>query len=156
VLHTRKTAPGLRVFDLNAVLAGGGELHRTDLAHVIMVKDNHWTAMMRQGSSLVDAATKARHMGEVALYVEVENPEQLELACTVGADRLLIDNQAVETVRAWGDLARVRRPGIQIEATGGITLENARAYAEAGADFISIGALTHSVTALDVALEIVY
>ena len=71
-----------------------------------------------------------------------------------GADRLLVDNQSPEVVRTWGALARSLKPGIEIEATGGITLANARAYADAGADFISIGALTHSVTAADISLEI--
>jgi nicotinate-nucleotide pyrophosphorylase (carboxylating) len=86
--------------------------------------------------------------------VEVESAEQLEVACAAGASRLLVDNQSPETLRKWVGLARQRSPGIEIEATGGITLENARAYAEAGANFISIGALTHSVRAADIALEI--
>jgi nicotinate-nucleotide pyrophosphorylase (carboxylating) len=78
----------------------------------------------------------------------------VKLACAAGADRLLVDNQTPATVREWGDRARALRPGIEIEATGGINLSNARAYAEAGADFISIGALTHSVAAADISLEI--
>jgi nicotinate-nucleotide pyrophosphorylase (carboxylating) len=80
--------------------------------------------------------------------------EQLETACAAGATRLLVDNQSPGTVRTWSALARERSPGIEIEATGGILLNNVRAYAEAGADFISIGALTHSVQAADIALEI--
>jgi nicotinate-nucleotide pyrophosphorylase (carboxylating) len=86
--------------------------------------------------------------------VEVESPGQLAEACAAGAIRLLIDNQTPETVRAWAADARARRPDISIEATGGITLANVRAYAEAGADYISIGALTHSTQAGDVALEL--
>ena len=86
--------------------------------------------------------------------MEVESPEQLEEACAAGATRLLVDNQTPETVRRWAARARELRPGIEIEATGGITLENVRAYAEAGADFISIGALTHSVRAADLAVEV--
>jgi nicotinate-nucleotide pyrophosphorylase (carboxylating) len=89
-----------------------------------------------------------------ALYVEVESLEQLELACSAGATRLVVDNQPPETVRAWSQVARERLPGVEIEATGGISLANVRAYAEAGADFISIGALTHSVTAADIAIEV--
>jgi nicotinate-nucleotide pyrophosphorylase (carboxylating) len=154
VLHTRKTAPGLRLFDLNAVLAGGGVLHRTDLAQVVMVKDNHWKALIQQGRSLEDAARSARSRGAARVYVEVEVEHQVKLACAAGADRLLVDNQSPEVVRRWGELARSLRPGIEIEATGGITLINARAYADAGADFISIGALTHSVVAADISLEI--
>jgi nicotinate-nucleotide pyrophosphorylase (carboxylating) len=155
VLHTRKTAPGLRTFDLNAVLAGGGALHRSDLAQVVMVKDNHWQALIRQGRSLDDALKEARKRGASRVYVEVEAEHQLKLACEAGADRLLVDNQTPAIVRRWGDLARSLRPGIEIEATGGINLSNARAYADAGADFISIGALTHSVVAADISLEII-
>ena len=154
VLHTRKTAPGLRLFDLNAVLAGGGLLHRTDLAQVVMVKDNHWKALNRQGRSLDEAARTARGRGAARVYVEVETEHQVKLACAAGADRLLVDNQSPEVVRQWGQLARSLKPGIEIEATGGIALANARAYADADADFISIGALTHSVIAADISLEI--
>jgi nicotinate-nucleotide pyrophosphorylase (carboxylating) len=155
VLHTRKTAPGLRSLDVAGVLAGGGERHRLDLAHEIMVKDNHWQALGRRGDSLQHALTEARQRGVTALYVEVESMEQVELACAAGASRLLIDNQSPDTLRLWAGAARRQRPGIQIEATGGITRENARAYADAGADFISIGALTHSARAADIALEVV-
>jgi len=154
VLHTRKTAPTLRALDIAAVLSGGGQRHRADLAHEVMVKDNHWQALAREGGRLGTALAEARRRGVTALYVEVESVEQLELACAAGASRLLVDNQSPETLGTWVALARQRAPGIEIEATGGITLENARAYAEAGANYISIGALTHSVRAADVALEI--
>lgn len=154
VLHTRKTAPGLRGLDISAVLAGGGERHRTDLATEVMVKDNHWTQLRVASRELQDALSAARRLGSSALYVEVESLPQLEEACAAGATRLLVDNQAPETVRAWGERARSLAPGIEIEATGGITLANVRGYAEAGADFVSIGALTHSVVAGDVALEL--
>lgn len=154
ILHTRKTAPGLRALDVSAVLAGGGHRHRLDLSHEVMVKDNHWQALARNGAGLDRALAEARKRGIKALYVEVESVEQLELACAAGATRLLVDNQPAETVRAWSQLARERSPSIEIEATGGITFDNVRAYAEAGADFISIGALTHSVKAADIAIEI--
>jgi nicotinate-nucleotide pyrophosphorylase (carboxylating) len=154
ILHTRKTAPGLRVLDIAAVLAGGGDRHRTDLSHEVMVKDNHWQALGRSGGNLSQVLERAREGGAAALYVEVESVEQVREACAAGATRLLVDNQTAERVREWGTLARSLRPGIEIEATGGITLENVRAYAEAGADFISIGALTHSVRAADLAIEV--
>jgi nicotinate-nucleotide pyrophosphorylase (carboxylating) len=137
-----------------AVIAGGGRPHRLDLAHELMVKDNHWQALSRGGITLEQALASARQRGVAALYVEVESKEQLEQACAAGATRLLIDNQSPGTVRAWAGLARQRSAEIEIEATGGITLENVRAYAEAGADFISVGALTHSVRAADIALEV--
>jgi nicotinate-nucleotide pyrophosphorylase (carboxylating) len=154
ILHTRKTAPGLRSLDIAAVLAGGGHAHRADLSHEVMIKDNHWRALASGGTGLDQALARARKRGVTALYVEVESVEQLELACSAGATRLLVDNQRPETVRAWGQLARERLPGIEIEATGGISLSNVRAYAEAGADFISVGALTHSVTAADIAIDV--
>jgi nicotinate-nucleotide pyrophosphorylase (carboxylating) len=154
ILHTRKTAPGLRTLDIAAVLAGGGHPHRADLSHQVMVKDNHWRALSRDDTSLDQALAQARKRGVTALYVEVESVEQVELACSAGATRLVVDNQPPETVRAWGRLARDRLPGIEIEATGGISLANVRAHAEAGADFISIGALTHSVNAADIAIEV--
>ena len=154
ILHTRKTAPGLRALDIAAVLAGGGERHREDLSHEVLVKDNHWQAAVRSGRTLADALDEARRRGVTALYVEVESQEQLEQACAAGATRLLVDNQPPATVRSWGLRARAMREGIEIEATGGITLENVRSYAEAGADFVSIGALTHSVRAADLAVEV--
>jgi len=154
ILHTRKTAPGLRVFDVHAVQLGGGGLHRLDLAGIAMIKDNHWAALARNGTSLADAVQEARRLGAQAVQVEVETAEQLKLACAAGADRLLIDNQTPERLRTWGARARELRPGVEIEATGGISLKNVRRFAEAGADFISVGALTHSVVAADLALEI--
>jgi len=154
ILHTRKTAPGLRVFDAHAVQLGGGGLHRLDLAGIAMIKDNHWAALARNGTSLADAVQEARRLGAQAVQVEVETAEQLKLACAAGADRLLIDNQTPERLRTWGARARELRPGVEIEATGGISLKNVRRFAEAGADFISVGALTHSVVAADLALEI--
>jgi nicotinate-nucleotide pyrophosphorylase (carboxylating) len=149
ILHTRKTAPGLRALDIAAVLAGGGARHRADLGHEVMVKDNHWRALRRAGGDLASALAAAR-----SLQVEVESPGQVEEACAGGATRLLVDNQMPDTLREWAAVARALRPGIEIEATGGITLGNVRAYAEAGADFVSIGALTHSVRAADLALEL--
>jgi len=154
ILHTRKTAPGLRLLDVTAVLAGGGHAHRLDLGETVMVKDNHWWALAQSGRTLAAALQRARADGINECFVEVETAEQLIQACQAGADRLLIDNQTPATVRKWGDQARALAPGIEIEATGGISLENVRQYAEAGADWISIGALTHSVKAADISLEI--
>jgi nicotinate-nucleotide pyrophosphorylase (carboxylating) len=154
ILHTRKTAPGLRPLDIAAVLAGGGARHRADLEHEVMVKDNHWQALRRSGASLAAALAAARSEGITSLQVEVESVAQLEEAVAAGATRLLIDNQSPETVREWASLARGRRGGIEIEATGGITLANVRTYAESDVDFISVGALTHSVRAADLGMEV--
>jgi nicotinate-nucleotide pyrophosphorylase (carboxylating) len=154
ILHTRKTAPGLRLFDVAAVRAGGGGVHRLDLARTVMVKDNHWRVLAQGGRTLADALAQARELGVLELYVEVESLAQVDEACEAGATRLLVDNQSPATVANWGARARGRRPGIEIEATGGITLENVARYAQAAADFISIGALTHSVVAADISLEL--
>lgn len=155
VLHTRKTAPGLRFLDVASVVAGGGAIHRLDLAHTVMIKDNHWRALQREGRNLGDALANARSRGALACQVEVESEAQVTEACRAGADRLMIDNQTPATVAQWSKLARSLVPSITIEATGGITMENARAYADAGSDYISVGALTHSVKAADIALELV-
>jgi nicotinate-nucleotide pyrophosphorylase (carboxylating) len=155
ILHTRKTAPGLRLLDVSAVLAGGGAMHRLGLAHTVMVKDNHWQALRAGGRTLADALATARELGVRGLQVEVETRAQVEEAAAAGATRLLVDNQTPETVRAWGALARGLSPAIELEATGGITLANVAEYAEAGVDYVSIGALTHSVVAADLSLEVV-
>lgn len=154
VLHTRKTAPGLRTFDVRAALAGGSVLHRLDLAHVVLVKDNHWRELDRSGLSLARAREAASTLGVQVFQVEVESLAQLGAACAAGATRILIDNQSPQTVRQWGAMARQLAPGIEVEATGGIALNNVHEYAAAGADFVSIGALTHSVRAVDISLEI--
>jgi nicotinate-nucleotide pyrophosphorylase (carboxylating) len=155
ILHTRKTAPGLRALDVAAVLAGGGARHRLDLAHEVMVKDNHWQALRMESNSLAAALAEARRRGVASLQVEVESEAQLEEACAAGATRLLVDNQSPATVGAWARRARELVPEIEIEATGGITLANVREYAVAGVDFVSIGALTHSAVAADIGLEVV-
>lgn len=155
VLHTRKTAPGLRLLDVAAVVAGGGAIHRLDLSHTVMIKDNHWRALAREGRSVAEALVAARARGAIACQVEVETEDQVIEASRAGADRLLVDNQVPGVVARWSELARALRPLIAIEATGGIILATARAYADAGADFISVGALTHSVVAADISLELV-
>jgi nicotinate-nucleotide pyrophosphorylase (carboxylating) len=154
VLHTRKTAPGLRVLDVSAVLAGGGRQHRVSLSSAVLVKDNHWHVLDRDGRGLRAVCDNARSRGVVGIYVEVENVDQVRSACEAGATRLLIDNQGPREFRELAATARGINPSIEIEATGGMTLESARSFAENGADYLSVGALTHSVRAADVALEI--
>lgn len=154
VLHTRKTTPGLRLFEIAAVGAGGGGQHRRDLSHELMIKDNHWQALGHNGRSLAEVLADAAARGIAELCVEVESLDQLDMACAAGATRLLIDNQTPAVVSAWATRARGLRPGIRIEATGGITLNTVREFALAGADYVSVGALTHSAPAADLALEI--
>jgi len=154
VLHTRKTTPGLRLLEVLSVLAGGGGLYRMDLSHQLLIKDNHWAALAQNGRSLADALAAARLHGVTDLYVEVESLEQLDAACAAGATRLLIDNQDPATIETWASRARAITPGIEIEATGGITLATVARYAATGVDFVSIGALTHSVPSANIAVEI--
>lgn len=154
VLHTRKTTPGLRLLEVRAVRHGGGGLHRVDLATTVMIKDNHWQALRAVGRSLADGLETARALGAVELQVEVESMEQLVEACAAGATRLLIDNQSPAVVQQWTARARVERPGIQVEATGGITLDTIATYARTGVDFVSTGMLTHSVRSADLGLEL--
>ena len=154
ILHTRKTAPGLRGLDVRAVIAGGGGPHRMGLSHTVLVKDNHWALLGPGGADLANACNAARLWGVKQIYVEVENASQVGWACEAGATRVLIDNQTPQVVGQLGELARGLAATIEIEASGGITLANVRDYAEAGAGFVSVGALTHSVVAADVAIEI--
>ena len=139
---------------MRAVLAGGGTSHRLDLSRAVMVKDNHWRELESSGRSLEQARADALERGVTAFQVEVESESQVRAACAAGATRILVDNQTPDTLRTWAELARGLSPDIEVEATGGVDLQSARAYAEAGADFISVGALTHSVRALDISLEL--
>jgi nicotinate-nucleotide pyrophosphorylase (carboxylating) len=154
VLHTRKTTPGLRLLEVHAVRHGGGGLHRVDLATTVMIKDNHWQALRAAGRTLADGLEAARALGAAELQVEVESLDQLAEACAAGATRLLIDNQTVDVVREWTSRARALRPGVQVEATGGITLDTIADYARAGVDFVSTGMLTHSVRSADLGLAV--
>jgi nicotinate-nucleotide pyrophosphorylase (carboxylating) len=151
ILDTRKTAPGLRAFDRQAVRDGGGENHRYDLSEMILIKDNHRAL----AGGVTRAVERARASGAgVPVEVEVESEEELEEAIAAGADRILIDNQSAETVSRWCAIAREAASPPFVEASGAIRLETVRAYALAGADAVSVGALTHSVRAADVSLDL--
>jgi nicotinate-nucleotide pyrophosphorylase (carboxylating) len=152
ILDTRKTAPGLRAFDRMAVVDGGGSNHRAGLYDQVLIKDNHRRLAGGAAAAVVKARRKAP--ADMKLEVEVETEQELREALESGADVVLIDPQTPETVRRWTALARAspRRP--VIEASGNMTLERVRAYAVAGADCISVGALTHSVVAADIALDL--
>ena len=152
ILDTRKTAPGLRPFDRIAVKDGGGVNHRGGLFDAVLIKDNH----LRLAGGVISAVGNARRQAPsgMRIQVEVESESQLQEALTAKADAILIDNQRPETVRRWCEIARRALPPPFVEASGGIKLENVRAYAEAGPDAVSVGALTHSVVAADIALEL--
>jgi nicotinate-nucleotide pyrophosphorylase (carboxylating) len=152
ILDTRKTAPGLRAFDRAAVRDGGGKNHRSGLFDLVLIKDNH-RAVAGGVAQALEAVRRAAPEG-MAVEVEVETEEELRAAVAGGADRLLIDNQSPETVGRWAAIARRCGRPPAIEASGNMTLARVREYAVAGADEISVGALTHSVTAADISLEI--
>jgi nicotinate-nucleotide pyrophosphorylase (carboxylating) len=149
VLDTRKTAPGLRLLDKAAVACGGGTNHRAGLHDAILIKDNH--VAVAGGIAQAIAAVRA-HRPSLAVEVEVDTLDQLDQALECGADTVLLDNMDADTIRE-----AVRRCGgrARLEASGGITLTTIRAIAETGVDAISVGALTHSVRALDIALEVI-
>jgi len=152
ILDTRKTAPGLRVFDREAVRDGGGTNHRFDLSSMVLIKDNH--RRLAGGVASAVAAARAKAPPETRVEVEVESESELRAALAAGADWILIDNQTPETVARWCAIARASQQPPFLEASGNVRLENVRAYAEAGADAVSVGALTHSVRAADVSLEL--
>jgi nicotinate-nucleotide pyrophosphorylase (carboxylating) len=153
IMDTRKTTPGLRSLEKYAVRAGGGGNHRMNLSDGILIKDNHLVALRSQGLNIKEIISKARQNAPKRLPVEVEVgtvSEALE-AVEAGADIVMLDNMNLEDMRK---AVKSIHGHALIEASGGITLGNVRAVAETGVDFISIGALTHSVTALDISLEL--
>ena len=153
ILDTRKTVPGLRMLDKYAVVCGGGINHRLDLSDGVLIKNNHIAAAGGIAPALERAHRNRR--GEQVIEMEVRSLAELEEALTHGAEAVLLDNMTPEQVqRAVDRVSRLDRP-VPLEASGGITLENVRAYAEAGVSFISVGALTHSVSAADISMRIV-
>ena len=154
VLDTRKTVPGLRALEKYAVQCGGGTNHRLDLASGILIKNNH----ISLGGGLPAVLTQAlekRKKGQ-RVQVEVRSAKELEEALQHGAEAILLDNLTPAEVKKSVD--RIRKAGapgrIPIEASGGMVLENIRAYSETGVDFISVGALTHSAKAADISMRI--
>jgi nicotinate-nucleotide pyrophosphorylase (carboxylating) len=162
VLDTRKTVPGMRALEKYAVMCGGGTNHRIDLASGILIKNNH----ISLGGGLRTALTRALEKRRLhqRIQVEVRTPQELEEALEFGAEAILLDNMTPDQVRL--SVKRIREKTgdtgpedkahwIPTEASGGIVLENIRAYAETGVDFISVGALTHSAKAADISMSIV-
>ena len=153
ILDTRKTAPGLRDLQKYAVSVGGGTNHRRDLSDGVLIKDNHIAAGRLNELSLGDVVRRMRDTAPDAweIEVEVETLEQVEEAVAAGAEIVMLDNmtpsEMAEAVKVVGGRALT-------EASGGITLENVREVAATGVDRISVGALTHSVTGLDISLEL--
>ncbi|MFA6001085.1 MAG: carboxylating nicotinate-nucleotide diphosphorylase [Thermoleophilia bacterium] len=149
IAATRKTSPGMRLLEKQAVADGGGETHRQGLYDAILIKDNHIAAA---GSVSATIERVRRALGDdIAIEVEVDTRQQLEEVLESGADRALLDNMSPDQVRDCVKLAAGR---LIIEVSGGITLANVRDYAETGAEIISTGALTMSAPAMDFSLEI--
>ena len=151
ILDTRKTAPGLRVLDKWAVRCGGATNHRLDLSDGVLIKNNH----IALAGGVVPALQRAlkNRRGSQIIEIEVRSIDELKLVLEHGAEAVLLDNMSPEQVRQAVELvSQLARP-LPLEASGGITLENVRQYAEAGVNFISIGALTHSVPAVDLSMR---
>jgi nicotinate-nucleotide pyrophosphorylase (carboxylating) len=153
ILDTRKTAPGLRVIDKYAVRCGGGLNHRLDLSDGVLIKNNH-IALAGGIVPVLDRAIRNRR-GTQPIEIELRNLHELEEALHVGAEAILLDNMGVEDVRRAVERCAKTGRRIPIECSGGIRLENVRAYAETGVDFISVGLLTHSPQAADMSLRVV-
>jgi nicotinate-nucleotide pyrophosphorylase (carboxylating) len=152
ILDTRKTAPGLRMLDKYAVRCGGGQNHRLDLSDGVLIKNNH-IALAGGIAPALERAHRNRR-GSQLIEIEVRSLAELKQALEKGAEAVLLDNMTVDDVKQAVELCLQLAKRIPVECSGGITLENVRAYAETGVDFISVGALTHSVTAVDMSLRI--
>jgi nicotinate-nucleotide pyrophosphorylase (carboxylating) len=146
ILCTRKTTPGLRALERDAVAAGGGTLHRASLSDAVLIKDNH----VKIAGGVTEAVRRAKS-GGVPVEVEVESIDQLDEALAAEADRILLDNPTPELVRRA--VERLGGPE-RLEVSGGVTLENVRSFVDAGARTISVGRLTHSAPALDISLDV--
>jgi nicotinate-nucleotide pyrophosphorylase (carboxylating) len=148
IRDTRKTTPLLRLLEKRAVLVGGGSPHRSGLDSAILVKDNH---VMMAGSVHEATRRAVAAARDLQVEIEVDGPEQIEEALEQGAQMILLDNFTPEQVAA-----AVARIGgrVPVEVSGGVRLDNVRAYAEAGPDFIAVGALTHSAPAVDISLDV--
>jgi nicotinate-nucleotide pyrophosphorylase (carboxylating) len=152
ILDTRKTIPGLRTIDKYAVRCGGGQNHRLDLSDGVLIKNNH----IALAGGIVPALEKAHRnrRGSQPIEIEVRTLSEMEQALAHGAEALLLDNMSVEDVRKAVEYCSRLEKRIPVECSGGIKLDNVRAYAETGVNFISVGALTTSAQAVDMSLRI--
>jgi nicotinate-nucleotide pyrophosphorylase (carboxylating) len=152
ILDTRKTTPGLRALEKYAVRCGGGQNHRFGLFDLVLIKDNHLAVLGEAAPNPVAAAVAAarRQYPQLQVEVEADTLAQVEQAIAAGADIILLDNMTPDALRAAVQLVAGRA---RTEASGGVNLATVRAIAETGVDFISVGALTHSAPAVDIALD---
>jgi len=152
VLDTRKTIPGFRTLQKYAVLAGGGSNHRMGLWDMVLVKDNHIAA----AGGVLEAwnAVKKQNTQNLKVEIEVESLEQLKLLLGLGVNRIMLDNMSNDLMREAVKVAKESGDPVELEASGNMTLERVKELADIGLDFISVGALTHSVKALDISMRI--
>ena len=154
ILDTRKTIPGMRLAQKYAVRCGGGNNHRIGLFDAILIKENH---IVSCGGITAAVKTAQKKYQGLPIEVEVESIAELEEALSVGADRLLLDNFNIADLQAAVDINQEKgRPPAELEASGGITLDTIRAIAETGVDYISIGAMTKDVSAVDLSMRFHY
>lgn len=157
ILDTRKTAPGLRYFDKEAVRIGGGRNHRFGLFDMILIKDNHIDASGGARSAVCNAqAYREREPLDVRIETEVRSLDELAEVLPCAPDVVLLDNFSLEQLRRAVALARAEAPGVKLEASGNIGLHNVSEIAETGVNYISVGELTHSVVALDLSMTIAF
>ncbi len=152
VVDTRKTTPGLRMLEKYAVQVGGCKNHRFGLDDGVLIKDNHISLAGGVKEAITSAKESVGHLHKIE--VEISNWGQLREAIRAGADIVMLDNQTPEEIRKLVEMAREMNPNVLLEASGGITLETVRDYAEAGVDLISVGQLTHSARAMDISFKI--
>jgi nicotinate-nucleotide pyrophosphorylase (carboxylating) len=152
ILDTRKTIPGLRALDKYAVCCGGGINHRLDLQDGILIKNNH-ISLGGGIPAVLERALAGRKPGQI-VQVEVRNPVELSQAIAGNADSILLDNMTPKEVAAAVKLIRKSLPSATVEASGNMNLKTVADYAKTGVDFISVGALTHSATAVDLSMRI--
>jgi len=152
VLDTRKTIPGFRTLQKYAVLAGGGSNHRMGLWDMVLVKDNHIAAA--GGVLKAWEAVKKQNTQNLKVEIEVENLEQLKLLLGLGVNRIMLDNMSNDLMREAVKIAKESGDPVELEASGNMTLERVMELSDIGLDFISVGALTHSVKALDISMRI--
>ncbi|MBC8336246.1 MAG: carboxylating nicotinate-nucleotide diphosphorylase [Anaerolineales bacterium] len=150
ILDTRKTAPGLRVIDKYAVLMGGGENHRMGLHDMILIKDNHIDGA--GGIAEAVAGVRQQYGTRYLIEVEVKDLDELNEALSLLPERIMLDNMSLDMMRQAVEITKGR---VQLEASGNVSLETVRGIAQTGVDFISVGALTHSVPVFDISMRMV-
>ena len=154
VLDTRKTTPGMRILEKQAVAIGGVMNHRIGLFDMILIKDNHVDFAGGIPQAVKSAKDYCKTLGKnLKIEQEVRNTDEIRQALDAGVDRIMLDNFTPAATKEAVDLIRSINPAVEIESSGGITLDTLRAYGEAGVDFISVGALTHSVKGLDLSFK---